>query len=167
MKRGSAFQVNPPIRTHRDQQRLREALSGGIIDFIGTDHAPHSQQEKHSSRPPSGIAAIEWLIPQMLHFVDEGLISWRRLHELICSGASRCYSIPGRDGLKPGNAADLVLVRRSNDPIQPGRVQTKAATRIYENFNFRWVVVATMVNGVMKYENNRFYTEMKGMEVCP
>jgi dihydroorotase len=167
MKRGSAFQVNPPIRTLRDQKHLREALSGGIIDFIGTDHAPHSQQEKHSSRPPSGIAAIEWLIPQMLHFVDEGLISWKSFHELICSGASRCYSITGRDGLKPGNAADLVFVRKSNDPINPGRVQTKAATHIYKDFNFRWEVVATMVNGVMKYDNNRFFTEMKGMEVCP
>lgn len=167
IQRGSAFQVNPPIRTLADQRRLREALSAGIIDFIGTDHAPHSQKEKQSSIPPSGIAAIEWLIPQMLHFVDEGLLSWKRFHELICGGASKCYSIPARDGIKPGNAADLVFVRRSQVAVKTGKVQTRAETNIYNDFNFRWEVVATMVNGVIKYENDHFYTETKGIEVCP
>ena len=164
IKKGTKFQVNPPIRTKDDQQRIKEGISAGIIDFIGTDHAPHSKAEKDSDNPPSGIAAIEWLIPQLLHFIDRGLLSWKQFHKLICTRASECYSIINRDGIKKGNFADLVFIKKANGG-QCGNVLTKAGQNLYKNFNFRWQVAATMVNGVIKFDGKNFNTHIKGMEV--
>lgn len=164
IEKGTAFQVNPPIRTKDDQEKLKNGIANGIIDFIGTDHAPHSKIEKESNNSPSGIAAIEWLLPQLLHFVDQGLLSWKQFHKLICNGASKCYSINGRNGIKKGNFADLVFIKKSNDR-KNGTVLTKAGLNLYKNFNFNWQVTATMVNGLIKYDGKNFSTKIKGMEI--
>ncbi len=165
LEKGSVFQVNPPIRTQADQDALRQALADGTIDFMGTDHAPHSRSEKESVQPPSGIAAIEWLMPQMLHFVDTGLLSWRRFAGLMSGQAASCYHIEKRDGIKAGNYADLVLVQKSEQPLKTSKVQTKAGINLYELFDFKWRVQTTLVNGIVKYNKNRFYLNEKGKEV--
>ena len=165
IKKGTAFQVNPPIRTKADQERLKQGLKENIIDFIGTDHAPHLVSEKQSGKPPSGIAAIEWLIPQILNFVDSGLLTWKQYHRLICGAASECYSIKGRNGIKKGNFADLVFVRKMNGKTERDNVQTKTGVNLYESFNFKWQVAATMVNGILKYDGKQFFPEGKGKEV--
>ncbi len=164
IKKGTAFQVNPPIRTKNDQKRLKEGIASGIIDFIGTDHAPHSKMEKESANPPSGIAAIEWLLPQMLHFVDQGLLNWKQFHKLLYTGASECYSIKGRNGIKEGNYADLVFIKKRDIKYNQS-IQTKAGQNLYKDFNFKWQVAATMVNGVIKFDGKHFITHIKGMEV--
>ena len=164
IKKGTAFQVNPPIRTKADQKRLREGIASGIIDFIGTDHAPHSKAEKESTNPPSGIAAIEWLIPQLLNFIDKGLLSWKQFHKLICTRVSECYSIKNRDGIQKGNYADLVFIK-NKDSDQDETIQTKAGQNLYKNFNFAWQVSATMVNGIIKFDGKDFITHIKGMEI--
>jgi len=165
IKKGALFQVNPPIRSQADQDALRQAISDGTIDFIGTDHAPHSQPEKSSNKPPSGIAAIEWLLPQMLHFVDEGLLSWKWFGELMSGRASSCYKIDKRDGIKVGNYADLVLVQKSAESLKNSDVQTKSGINLYEKFDFNWRVETTIVNGIVKYDGNKFNTKEKGKEV--
>ena len=164
IEKGTAFQVNPPIRTSDDQKRLREGIASGIIDFIGTDHAPHSQKEKESDKPPSGIAAVEWLLPQLLHFIEEELLSWKGFHKLICTGAAECYSIKGRNGIKTGNYADLVFIKKA-DKLRDQSVQTKAGKNLYKDFNFGWQIAATMVNGVIKFDGKNFNKQVKGMEV--
>jgi dihydroorotase len=165
IKQGTMFQVNPPIRTQKDQLRLREGISNSEIDFMGTDHAPHSIAEKQSKKAPSGIAAIEWFVPQMLHFVDEGKISWQRFNQLMCENASSCYSIKGRDGIKKGNFADLVFVKKSNKNELKNNIHTKVGLNLYKDFNFKWQVAATMVNGVLKYDGTSFEEHIKGTEV--
>ncbi len=165
LEKGSVFQVNPPIRTQADQDALRQALADGTIDFMGTDHAPHSKTEKNSAKPPSGIAAIEWLTPQILHFVDEGLLSWKRFSELLSGQAASCYGIEKRDGIRVGNYADLVLVQKSEQLLKKNKVQTKAGINLYEKFDFKWRVQSTLVNGILKYSNHRFYLNGKGKEV--
>lgn len=165
LKKGTVFQVNPPIRSKEDRDRLREAISTGMIDFIGTDHAPHARAEKNSTKPPSGIAAIEWLVPQMLHFIDAGIIGWQRFHELICSRAAKCYSIKKRDGIKTGNFADLIFVKKKVPDSQKKKIQTKVGINLYEEFDFQWKVVGSMVNGILKFEGHKFYEEIKGREV--
>jgi dihydroorotase len=163
IEKGAAFQVNPPIRTKEDQARLREGMASGAIDFIGTDHAPHSKEEKNSANPPSGIAAIEWLMPQLLYFVDNGLLSWKRFYELTCLGASDCYLIKGRNGIEPGNFADLVFLKKSSG--SDNKIQTKAGRNLYENFNFNWQVALTLVNGIVKFDGKKYHTKIKGMEI--
>jgi len=165
IEQGSLFQVNPPIRTQADQQALRQAISDGVIDFMGTDHAPHSQAEKGSNKPPSGIAAIEWLMPQMLHFVDQGMLNWKRFGQLMSGQAASCYRIKGRSEIKIDNYADLVLVKKLEKARDDYKVQSKTGINLYENFDFKWRVKTTIVNGIVKYAEDKFYDKEKGKEV--
>jgi len=162
---GNTFKVNPPIRTKEDQLYLREAISSGDIDFIGTDHAPHSKEEKGGANPPSGIASIEWLILLMLDFVDKGQLTWKRYHELTCAKAADCYSIKNRDGIKKGNYADLIFVKQRNMAKAVSGIQTKAAEDLYKQNNFKWYVDTVMVNGILKYIKNNIYEDGKGYEI--
>lgn len=165
IRHGTAFQVNPPIRSQADQQALRQGLADGIIDFIGTDHAPHARAEKSSDRPPSGIAAIEWLMPQMLHLLDQQVIAWPQFTAIMCASAAQAYSINGRGGIREGNFADLVLVEQGGEGHNAAPTQTRAGVNLYADFDFRWRVRKTFVNGVLKYEDGRFYETIKGKEV--
>ena len=142
-----------------------QALSDGRIDFIGTDHAPHSPEEKKSDVPPSGIAGIEWLTPLMLHLVDEGKLSWERLHRVLNAGAAECYAIKNRNGIAPGNFADLVFVKEFRKPDLEEQVQTRVGVNLYESWTLNWRVLATMVNGEFKYRDGVFVSRTTGMEV--
>lgn len=173
IRNGAKYQVNPPLRTSEDQQHILEGLKKGIIDFIGTDHAPHSLAEKSSLNPPSGIAGIEWLMPFMFHLLDMGVIDWKRFHEIICRKAADCYSIKDRDGIKIGNFADLVFVSEAKgnpaeyeNPAKAERIITRAGFNpYYGHIDFKWKVQTTIVNGVIKYDGKKFYKTEKGMEV--
>lgn len=165
LQNGTLFQVNPPIRTKDDQHALLEGLSKGIIDFIGTDHAPHTLAEKQSQNPPSGIAAIEWLMPQMLYLIDEGVLTWSQLNQIITGGSAECYNIADRDGIKEGNWADLVMVKRYGQPQPDSNIVTKTGINLYKNFDFRWKVEMTLVNGVVKFQKGKFVDDTKGMAI--
>ncbi len=160
---GAKFKVNPPIRGKRDQVRLAEGLVKGVIDFIGTDHAPHTTLEKISGSPPSGIAGIEWLLPVMLQFKEKSGMNWKRFKEIMTQNASRCFNIDKRDGIKQGNFADLIFIKKGKS--MPGSVQTRANVNIYENFHLDWQVLASMVNGIFKYRAGKFISSKNGFEV--
>ncbi len=165
-RKGNLFKVNPPIRTAADRDSLCRAIADGTIDFIGTDHAPHTEAEKHSDNPPSGIAAIEWLMPQMLYFIDKQIISWKRLYELMCGGAARAYGIVGRDGIRVGNFADLTCIEKVNANSSDNDIQTKVGINLYAGFEFNWRVRAAFVNGRLKYDGRRFLnSDIKGKGV--
>jgi dihydroorotase len=163
--KGAFLQVNPPIRTLRDQQALRRALAENVIDFIGTDHAPHVLFEKQGEAPPSGIAAIEWALPLMLNLIDDGTVNWEQFHRLICGGAAEAYDIAGRDGIKEGNWADFVFVKRTTAPTMNAHVISKAGVNVYKEVGCCWQVEQTMVNGIVKYRKGKFIDETPGHAV--
>ncbi|MBF0545470.1 MAG: dihydroorotase family protein [Candidatus Riflebacteria bacterium] len=160
------LKVNPPIRDERDRQALREAVKNKLIDFIGSDHAPHALKEKLSPTPPSGIPGIEHFGPLLLQLLEEGLIDWSRLLELGCKKAANCYSIKGRDGIKETNFADLVLYSRApsvrdSSPnkntvskVFENRLVTKAGYNPYPDIQFIWKVEEVFVNGVQSFSQN-------------
>lgn len=172
IREGNRYKVNPPIRSNMDRAALRLAVMDGVIDFIGTDHAPHTQEEKNSAEPPSGIAGIEWLLPLMLSIREKDKLSWARLQELLTQNAAACYGIRKRDGIKEGNYADLIFLKEFNneqpDPDAGWRdenTQTKAAVNLYDGRVGNWRVAATMVNGAFKYRGGKYINNDKGYEV--
>jgi dihydroorotase len=165
LEKGAAFVVNPPIRSEEHRRALLEAVQQGVIDFIGTDHAPHSIHEKNSAKPPSGIAAVEWLAPLMLYLAGQHALPWKRLHELICGKAAACYRMKDRDGIITGNYADLVILRKSTDATNDSRIQTKAGVNLYDHLDLPWQVDMTMVNGIVAYDGKQFFSKIKGKEV--
>ena len=165
IREGNRFKVNPPIRSNVDRAVLRLALMDGVIDFIGTDHAPHTQDEKNSAQPPSGIAGIEWLLPVMLSLKEKDNLSWRRMQELLTQNAARCYGIKKRDGIKAGNFADLVFLAKSEIAYQDQTIQTKAAVNVFKDIPLNWRVAVTMVNGSFKYRGGKYISSTNGYEV--
>jgi dihydroorotase len=167
VERGSLLKVNPPLRTAADRRAILHALCDGGIDFVSTDHAPHTRAEKaDSTSPPSGIAGIEWVTPLLLRLVDEGVISWRRFVQLGCETAARCYEIIGRDGIRVGNAGDFVLVEKTPPAPSPSRAPvTKAGVNPYGEKRFGYRVFATMVNGTMVQQGGAILNRGVGEEV--
>ena len=94
------FKMNPPLRAEADRQALIEGILDGTIDMIATDHAPHSEEEKSRGLENSvmGIVGLETAFPLLYtHFVKTGVMSERRLCELLCHNPRRRFGIPEDD----------------------------------------------------------------------
>lgn len=109
---GSLAQMNPPVRERRHQDALWQAIRDGVVDVIGSDHAPHTLEEKARPYPesPSGITGVQTLLPLMLNHVHAGRLSLQRLADLTCAGPARVFGIEGKGRIALGYDADLTLV---------------------------------------------------------
>jgi dihydroorotase len=109
---GTLAQMNPPIREARHRAALWRAIRAGLVDSIGSDHAPHTREEKARPYPesPSGIPGVQTSLPLMLDHVSRGELTLEHLVELTCSGPARVFSVAGKGRIEPGFDADLALV---------------------------------------------------------
>jgi dihydroorotase len=104
--------MNPPIRGARHREALWKALRAGIVDVIGSDHAPHTKEEKAKTYPasPSGMPGVQTLLPLMLDHVAKGRLTLQQLVDLTSAGPNRIYGIAGKGRLAVGYDADYTLV---------------------------------------------------------
>jgi dihydroorotase len=109
---GPFAQMNPPIREARHRDGLWRALASGVVDVLGSDHAPHSAEEKQQPYPqtPSGMPGVQTILPVMLNHVAEGRLSLERLVDLLCAGPQRLFGIIGKGRIAVGYDADFTLV---------------------------------------------------------
>lgn len=109
---GSLAQMNPPVREKRHQDALWQAIRDGVVDVIGSDHAPHTREEKAQPYPqsPSGMTGVQTLLPIMLDHVNAGRLSLQRLVDLTSAGPARVFGIQGKGHIALGYDADLTLV---------------------------------------------------------
>lgn len=108
---GSYAQMNPPIREQRHQDALWEGIKNGTVDIIGSDHAPHTKEEKDRGFPnsPSGMPGVQTLLPLMLNHVNNGKLSLDRLIELVCKNPAKLYSL-NKGIIREGRDADLTII---------------------------------------------------------
>jgi len=87
-------------------------LRDGVVDVIGSDHAPHTRAEKDKPYPqsPSGMPGVQTLLPLMLDHVNAGRLSLLRLVDLVCHGPARIYGIANKGRMVLGYDADFTLV---------------------------------------------------------
>jgi len=117
---GTKAQMNPPIRYDADQDALWDlGIRQGVVDVLGTDHAPHTLEEKAKPYPqsPSGMPGVQTLVPVMLTHVVEGRLSLERFVDLTSAGPARIFGIAGKGRIARGMDADFTLV-----DLQHGRV---------------------------------------------
>ena len=105
-------QMNPPVRDARHRDGLWLGVAQGVIDVIGSDHAPHTREEKAKPYPasPSGMPGVQTLLPVMLDHVANGRLSLARLVDLVCHGPNRIFGIAGKGRLAAGYDADFTIV---------------------------------------------------------
>jgi dihydroorotase len=109
---GTFAQMNPPIREVRHRDALWAAIADGVVDVLGSDHAPHTVEEKGQPYPksPSGMTGVQTLVPIMLDHVHAGRLSLDRFVDLTSAGAARIYGIAGKGRIVLGYDADFTVV---------------------------------------------------------
>lgn len=109
---GTLAQMNPPIRSGAHRDGLWQWLNQGVPDVIGSDHAPHTLEEKNKPYPdsPSGMPGVQTLLPLLLDHVAHGRMSLQRLIDLTSAGAQRIFGIVGKGRIAAGYDADFSIV---------------------------------------------------------
>lgn len=125
IKSSPIAKVNPPIRHKKEMKALQNALKAGLIDCIGTDHAPHLPEEKNSANPPSGFPGLETAFFALNTLVCEKIVSLEQVMEKLTS-AYGIFNIQSRGKIEVGNYADLVFLERAPVVFNAENAQTKA-----------------------------------------
>jgi len=109
---GTYAQMNPPIREESHRLALWEAVRDGVIDVIGSDHAPHTREEKDKEYPasPSGMPGVQTLATLMLDHVNKGNLTLERFIDLTSAGAQRIFDMAGKGRIACGYDADFTVV---------------------------------------------------------
>lgn len=109
---GSYAQMNPPIRSGAHRDGLWHWLAQGVPDVIGSDHAPHTIEEKSKAYPdtPSGMPGVQTLLPLLLDHMYHGRLSMQRLIDLTSAGAQRIFGLVGKGRIAAGYDADFTVV---------------------------------------------------------
>lgn len=146
------YKVNPPFRTYPDRRALIEGIKAGIIDMCGTDHAPHSEEDKLKGAP--GINNFEMAFAMYYTVFEQNGISLEKLSEMLSNAPAK------RLGLKAGlikerYPADLVLVDLNwEGKINPKEFVSKSKNNPFGGETLKGKVMMTMVKGEIKYDDN-------------
>jgi dihydroorotase len=147
---GTLAQMNPPIRAARHREALWQALGQGVVDVIGSDHAPHSREEKAGDYPatPSGMPGVQTLLPLLLDHMNAGRLSLERLVDLTSAGPQRVYGIAGKGRIAAGYDADLTLVDlKARREITGKWLASKCGWSPFEGMTVAGWPAATVVRG--------------------
>lgn len=111
---GTLAQMNPPIREAGHRVALWQGIANGTVDVIGSDHAPHTRDEKAKRYPasPSGMPGVQTLVPILLDHVAAGRLSLARMVDLTSTTAARIWGLANKGALAVGRDADLTIVDR-------------------------------------------------------
>ncbi len=162
---GSFAQMNPPLRSARDNEILWQALRDGVIDFIATDHAPHTLAEKAQTYPntPSGMPGVETSLPLMLTQAVEGRCTVVQVANWMSTAVAKAYKIPNKGKIAPDFDADLVLVDLEKyRPVVREQMASKCGWSSFEGWNLTGWPVVTVVGGKVVFENGKLDTNVRG-----
>ena len=147
---GTFAQMNPPIRDARHRDGLWRAVRNGVVDVIGTDHAPHTREEKARPYPqsPSGMPGVQTLVPVMLDHVSAGRLTLQRFIDLTSAGPARIYNIAGKGRIALGYDADFSVVDlKAKRTITNAMMKTKSGWTPFDGMEVTGWPKATIVRG--------------------
>ncbi len=162
---GTLAQMNPPLRSPHDNEVLWEALRDGVIDFIATDHAPHTLEEKAQEYPntPSGMPGVETSLALMLTAAMQGKCTVAQVVNWMSKAVAMAYGIPNKGAIAPGYDADLVLVDLNTyRPVRREELLTKCGWSPFEGWNLTGWAVTTIVGGEIVYDKGQVNTQVRG-----
>ncbi len=162
---GTLAQMNPPLRSPHDNDVLWQALLDGVIDFIATDHAPHTLEEKAKGYPqtPSGMPGVETSLPLMLTQAMQGRCTVQQVSHWMSTAVAQAYKIPNKGAIAPGYDADLVLVDLTTyRPVQRQELLTKCGWSPFEGWSLTGYPVTTIVGGQIAFEHGTVNSQVRG-----
>ena len=143
-------QMNPPIRDAAHRAGLWRGIANGVADVLGSDHAPHTREEKARPSPasPSGMPGVQTLLPVMLTPVAEGRLSLERLVDLTSHGAQRVFGLADKGRLAVGYDADLTLVDlAARRTITHDAMASRVGWTPFDGMQAKGWPVATIIRG--------------------
>ena len=165
---GARIKCNPAVKSTKDRDALRRALTDGRVAVVGTDHAPHKLSEKQGGccKAMSGMPILQFSLVSMLGLVDEGVLSIERVVELMCHNPARLFEISKRGFIRKGYKADLVVVSHGTPwTVTEDIIQSKCKWSPLEDRSFNWKVEHTFCNGSHIYNKGRFDSASRGEEI--
>lgn len=154
---GNYAQQNPPIREKRHLDRIWKALLDGTVDVIGSDHAPHTREEKDRPYPasPSGVPGVQTLVPIMLNHVHDGRLSLRKFVELVTENPCRVFGVKNKGRLRQGYDADITIVDlKKTKTIDNSWIASRCGWTPFHGMSVTGWMTHTIVNGHVVMEND-------------
>ena len=147
---GSFAQMNPPVRDRAHREGIWGGLKSGVADILGSDHAPHTREEKARPYPqsPSGMTGVQTLVPIMLDHVNAGRMSLQRFVDMTSAGPQRLFCIAGKGRIAAGYDADLTVVDlKRRQTITNDWIASKAGWTPYDGKTVTGWPVGTVIRG--------------------
>jgi dihydroorotase len=147
---GTRAQLNPPIRDAAHREGLWQAVAQGVIDSLGSDHSPHTREEKAEPYPKShsGMPGVQTLVPVMLDHVNAGRLSLQRFVDLTSAGPARVFGMAAKGRIAAGYDADLTVVDlKRRETIANAQVASRAGWTPFDGVAVTGWPVGTLVRG--------------------
>ncbi len=147
---GTYAQMNPPIRDASHREALWAAVNQGVIDVIGSDHAPHTRAEKDKTYPdtPSGMPGVQTLVTILLDHVAAGRMTLERFIDLTSTGAARIFGIAGKGRIARGFDADFTIVDlKAKKTIENSWIASKCGWTPFDGMETTGWALATIIRG--------------------
>ena len=147
---GTLIQMNPPVREARHRAGIWTGISDGVVDVLGSDHAPHLLEEKAKSYPasPSGMTGVQTLVPIMLDHVNAGRLTLERFVDLSSHGPNRIFGIARKGRIAAGYDADFTIVdMKRRETISNAWIGSRAKWTPYDGKQVQGWPVGTIIRG--------------------
>ena len=165
---GTLLQMNPPVRSARHRDGVWRGVAQGVIDVLGSDHAPHTLEEKAKPYPasPSGMPGVQTLVPIMLDHVNAGRLSLARFVDLSSHGPNRIYGMARKGRIAAGYDADFTIVDlKRRETITNAQAGSRAGWTPYDGKEVTGWPVGTIVRGLRVMWDGEIATPGQGQPV--
>jgi dihydroorotase len=161
-------QMNPPIRDRYHVEGLWRGITGGIADVLGSDHAPHTLEEKAKPYPasPSGMPGVQTLLPVMLNHVAQGRMTLERLVDLTSAGAQRVFGVANKGRMAEGYDGDVTLVDLKHKRVlRHADMRTRSGWTPFDGLEVTGWPKATIIRGRIVMRDDEIVGPSQG-EAC-
>ncbi|MFN3453858.1 MAG: dihydroorotase [Pseudobdellovibrio sp.] len=162
---GTLAQQNPPIRDKKHLEHLWKAVLNGTVDVIGSDHAPHTLEDKQKPYPqsPSGVPGVQTLVPLMLDQVTQKKLPLSKFVELVTENPRKIFNLKNKGRIQIGFDADFTIVDlQKTQSVQKSWLASKTGWSPFEGMNFTGWPVFTILNGEVCVEENTIVNPHQG-----
>lgn len=167
-KWGTKAQQNPPIREQKHQEALWRALQAGVIDVIGSDHAPHTLEEKSRVYPgtPSGMPGVQTLVPVMLNHVNQAHLSLERFTEMVTENVRHIFKLQNKGRIQVGFDADFSFIDLKKERrIENSWIQSKSQWTVFDGMKVKGWPQRVILNGRTCMQDDQIVSPHHGQGV--
>ncbi len=165
---GSLLKCNPAVKTQADRDALRAALNSQRLDVIGTDHAPHTREEKAGNyfQAPSGLPLVQHALPGLMGLVHDGVIDLPTLVAKTSHRVADLFAIAERGYLREGYWADLVLIGERDFDAPDDPILSRCGWSPFAGRRFRSQVLTTVVSGQLAWHRGQLQPRCQGQALA-